>query len=76
VEAAWWRSSNTLALLETEALEELEARALAAGVTCVRFVEPDFAPDGVLTALALGPDARKLVRELPLAFSRASASAA
>jgi len=69
LEGAWWRDSNTLVLLESAELAELEQRAHGAGVPCVRFVEPDFAPEGVLTALALGPEAKKLVRELPLAFS-------
>jgi hypothetical protein len=69
VEAAWWRASNTLVLLETEDLEALELAARAADVTCVRFVEPDWAPEGTLTALVLGPDGKRLVRGLALAFS-------
>jgi hypothetical protein len=51
IEAAWWRASNTLVLLETERLEELEARAVEQGITCVRFVQPAWAPEGTLTAL-------------------------
>ncbi len=68
VEAAWWRASNTLVLLETEDLETLELAARAADVTCVRFVEPDWAPEGTLTALVLGPDGKRLVRGLRLAL--------
>jgi hypothetical protein len=68
VEARWWAESNTLVLLETEQLEELERAAHAAGKTCTRFVEPDWAPDGTLTALVLGPDAKAFVRGLKLAL--------
>jgi hypothetical protein len=61
-------------LLEASAdeLARLEARAAAEGRCCVRFVEPDWEPAGTLTALALGPDARRLVASLPLAFPRAA----
>ena len=72
LEAAWWRDSNTLVLLETGDLERLEQRARDRDITCVRFVEPDWAPDGTLTALCLGQDARKLVSGLPLAFGNSS----
>ena len=70
IEAAWWRHSNTLVLLEADeaALHALEARASAEGVSCVRFVEPDWAPEGTLTALVVGPEGRRLVSSLPLAF--------
>jgi len=57
-----------LVLLETERLEEIERLAIEQGVSCVRFVEPDWAPEGTLTALVLGPDGRRLVRGCPLAF--------
>lgn len=71
IEGAWWRESNTLVLLEAPLpiLLELEQRALMEGITCVRFVEPDWAPEGTLTALALGPDAKRLVAALDLAFT-------
>lgn len=69
IEKRWWTESNTLVLLETDCLEELERQAHAKGASCVRFVEPDWAPEGTLTALALGPDAKRLVCRLPLAFS-------
>jgi hypothetical protein len=68
VEVAWWRYSNTLVMLESDELEEIELAARAAGATCVRFVEPDWAPEGTLTALVLGPDGKRLVRGLRLAF--------
>lgn len=61
VEAAWWRDSNTLVMLETEDIKQLELAARAAGVTCVHFVEPDWQPEGTLTALVLG-DGKRLVR--------------
>jgi hypothetical protein len=76
VEAAWWRASNTLVMLETDQLEALEAGAHAAGVSCTRFVEPDWAPEGTLTALVLGPDGKRLVRGLKLAFSGYSPTSA
>lgn len=69
VEDHWYCTSNTIVLLETEDLETLEKRARDKCVTCVRFVEPDWHPDGVLTALALGPDAKKLVRGMKVAFT-------
>ena len=70
LEARWFRDSNTIVLLEVpdgEALAELASRARAKGVTLTEFSEPDFLPFG-LTALALGPDARRLVSSLPLAL--------
>lgn len=70
LEAAWWAASNRLVLLEAPAheLARLEARAGAEGASCVRFVEPDWEPAGTLTALALGPDAARLVASLRLAL--------
>jgi len=69
VELAWWEQSNTLVLLETANLEELELKAKKENISCVRFVEPDWAPEGTLTALVLGPESKRLVRGLPLAFA-------
>lgn len=66
LEAAWFEDSNTLVILTSDDLEGLEARATAAGEPCVRFVEPDWCPDGELTALALGPSARRILSSLPL----------
>ena len=66
VEGAWWRDSKTLVLLEAG---DLEQRARGRGITCAR-LEPDWAPDGTLTSLCLGPDARPMLRGLPLAFKR------
>lgn len=65
--AEWYRQSNTLALLSTDpqGLGELldDARRMVA----VRpFHEPDL--NHQLTALALGPEARRLVRRFPLAL--------
>jgi hypothetical protein len=47
---------------------DLEIKAHNQGVSCVRFVEPDWAPEGTLTALVLGPEGKKLVSDLKLAF--------
>jgi hypothetical protein len=74
IEAAWWEHSNTLVMLEASDLEALEQKAHANGMTCVRFVEPDWCEDGTLTALCLGHDARKLVSGLPLAFRPSSST--
>lgn len=68
IERKWWTESNTLVLLETDAIVELEIKAHNRGVSCVRFVEPDWAPAGTLTALVLGPEGKKLVSSLKLAF--------
>jgi hypothetical protein len=66
VEGQWWRSSNTLVILHHPDLEDLMSKAISEGITCTRFVEPDWHPEGVLTALALGPDAADLLSQLPL----------
>lgn len=71
IESRWWAESNTLVMLETDQLEALEAEAHAKGIPCVRFVEPDWAPEGTLTALVLGPDAKRIVNRLPLAYAPA-----
>ena len=66
VEGTWFRESNTIVLLEVPdeaALRELASRA--EGVPTSEFSEE---PDLGLTALALGPDARRLVSSLPLAL--------
>lgn len=68
IESKWWAESNTLVLLETDAIMDLEIKAHNRGVSCVRFVEPDWAPEGTLTALVLGPEGKRLVSSLKLAF--------
>lgn len=70
LEEKWFRESNTIVLLEVEdgdALAELASKARAQGVEITEFSEPDFLDVGI-TALALGPDASRLVASLPLAF--------
>lgn len=67
---AWFEASNTLVLLEAEdegALSRLALAAAASKVPAAEFREPDL--DDALTAIAIGPSGRKLVRELRLAFS-------
>jgi hypothetical protein len=66
IEGRWWRESNTLVLLQHDRLGLLLQRALEAGVTCVPFVEPDWDPDGTLTALAFGPDAGDFLKGIRL----------
>lgn len=65
----WYARSNTLAFLATKdelSLEKLHTKAQEHGFTCVQFREPD--RDKELTALALGPEAARMVRHLPLAL--------
>jgi hypothetical protein len=67
----WHAASNTLVVLATPdelALGRLCFDAEAAGFRLARFHEPDL--DGALTAVALEPAARRLVRHLPLALTR------
>ena len=69
-ERAWYETSNTLVCLEAEdegALRELIDKALARDVPVASFEEPDL--NGALTAIALGPSAKPLVRRLPLAMT-------
>ncbi len=65
----WYARSNTLAFLaakDEKALEHLHAKALTHGFACVQFCEPDRNKE--VTALALGPEAARMVRHLPLAL--------
>jgi peptidyl-tRNA hydrolase len=74
---AWQRESETIAVLAAPdelALGRLRADAAGAGLHVVAFHEPDLG--GALTALALEPSARPLVRRLPTALPRASTSSA
>jgi peptidyl-tRNA hydrolase len=69
VDSLWFERSNTLVLLEVSdeaTLVDLARQARDRGVPAAMFREPDLGD--VPTALALGPDARHLVRRLPLAF--------
>jgi len=69
IDQRWFQDSNTLALLaarDTKALGKLRDKALRKGVAVAAFYEPD--RDNELTAIALGPEGRKLTRRLPLAL--------
>lgn len=71
VTRAWQRESETIAVLAVPdelALGRLRADAAGAGLDVVAFHEPDLG--GALTALALEPAARPLVRRLPTALPR------
>lgn len=79
IEKRWHESSNTLVMLEAPdeaALERILLDASEAGIPAAFFREPDLKHS--VTAIALGPGARKLerVRHLPLTLSDTSASAA
>lgn len=66
----WFRTSNTVVLLEVPTereLARLEERARVAGTSVAVFREPDLGHQ--LTSLALGPDGKRHVRSLPKAFS-------
>jgi hypothetical protein len=58
-----------LAAPDELALGRLSADADNVGFLVARFFEPDL--DGSLTAVALEPAASRLVKRLPLAFTRA-----
>jgi hypothetical protein len=65
----WFRTSNTLALLTTPnetLLGVLYRKAVDRGIPVAAFREPDRGNE--LTAIALGHEARRLVRNLPLAL--------
>ena len=65
----WYKQSNTLALLagtNEAALRALLEEARWQAIPAASFHEPD--RNNELTAIALGPTAKKLCRNLPLAF--------
>lgn len=67
LDAQWFSTSKTLVLLgvpDEQALELLSARAKERLVPLAKNHEPDLG--GSLTAVALAPEARSLVRTLPL----------
>jgi len=69
VDLEWYSKSNTLAFLEVPdeaALGVLRVKAMDRRIPVAAFREPD--RDNELTALALGPAARGLVRGLQLAL--------
>ena len=66
---SWYAKSKTLVMLsvpDEDRLVSLQADAKGLEVSCAGFREPDL--DDTLTAIALGPDARRLCRGLPLAL--------
>jgi peptidyl-tRNA hydrolase len=69
VERAWFEGSNHLALLSVpgeDGLRELVRRAGDVGLRTASFREPDRGDE--MTAIALEPAAKRLVRSLPLAL--------
>jgi len=75
--ALWQRDSGTLAILAAPdelALGWLYADVVQGGLRVVSFHEPDL--HDALTAVALEPAARYLVRRLPTAMARAVTSSA
>ena len=69
IDLHWYRTSNTLAFLAAKdepALEALCAKAARLGLPFAVFTEPD--RDDELTAVAFGPDCRKILSHLPVAL--------
>jgi hypothetical protein len=67
----WFDNSNTVALLalpNEAALGVLLGQAQRFGIPAAAFREPDL--DNQLTALALGPQAKRLTRNIPPAFRK------
>lgn len=65
----WFEESNTLALLaapDMAAVGVLRDKALSRGIPVAAFHEPDRGNE--LTAIAIGPEGRKLTQKLPLAL--------
>jgi hypothetical protein len=65
----WFAKSNNLVLLEVPdkgALEDLLARLISKGIPVASFCEPDLGDE--LTAVAVGPEGRRALSTLPLAF--------
>lgn len=74
VDREWFLKSNTLVLLEVPDEPTLAALAFEARTRRIPvsvFTEPDMGDQ--MTAIAVGPSGRKLVRRLPLAFQDAVA---
>lgn len=70
VERAWFQTSNTLAVLSAPnegALQAIVMDAIDNDFRVSQFREPDMGDS--LTAIALEPAAKRLVRSLPLALS-------
>lgn len=69
LEREWFTASNHLAILSTRdelSLVEIAKKAAKRGLKVSRFHEPD--RDNELTAIALEPRAKKILRGLPLAL--------
>lgn len=70
LERAWFKSSNTVALLQVDdeaELVALERQARMTGIAGAIFREPDLGDQATALAL-LGPGAKKLLRALPRAL--------
>lgn len=69
VDQHWYRTSNTLAFLaakDEESLWALLNKADQLGLPTAPFYEPDLG--NALTAIAIGPQGRRIVSHLPLAL--------
>ena len=70
IASQWHASSNTLALLsvsDEESLRRLKLKARQRRLRCASFHEPD--RNNELTAIALEPNAKGLLRDLALALA-------
>lgn len=64
LERAWFAGSKTLVVLQAPDVWKLAKEATESAIPCALNFEPDLG--GKLTAVAFGPSAKKLLRELPL----------
>jgi len=77
VDRHWYEKSNTLAFLavpDEPALARLLSEARARGIACSAFQEPD--RDDELTAVAIGPQGKRLCCRFPLALAQDGVRAA
>jgi peptidyl-tRNA hydrolase len=70
IDREWFETSNTLAFLSVQnedALGVLHSKAIDRNIPVAIFREPDRGDE--LTAIALGPEGKKLTKGLPLALN-------
>ncbi len=71
----WFETSNTVAILATSSLEELEllsTKLTEVGVRHSRFVEPDIGNQLTSIAIVPGPEVKKLCAKYKLAGKQSS----
>ena len=66
IESDWFLHSNTIVVLHSDDLEAVIVESDEHGVSHMPFYEPDWDESGTLTAVCVGPDGKRIVRDLPL----------